>query len=1385
MKKSLLRKLLLLICSFSLSDVLVGQNFTCNSDLYQVVDGRDLKLLDPATGVYQTIGTSSINYNGAGYNYEDDYIYGIGSGTRLVRIDNTGEATDLGGISGFSAISYSGDLDTLGNWYSFRRINGNWLLNRIDVSSLPPVAQELPMTEIAGVATASNTNDIAYNSVTNMFYGMSAGQLIEFDPYNQTVRSIADYSSITDGGGYGAVWSDVDGNTYFFNNGTGNIYRASFDPAGTILSFAFVSTSAPNGSNDGMSCSLAPPPVFPEICNNGIDDDGDGLTDCEDPDCTANESCGIAGVIESSSFACESSIATYHIFFTNNSALDNTITISETLPTGFVFLQDTIAFDGAGSNAGTYQPIDGDIGTLQWGPLTLRGGETVKVSYDVTLNGSASNGINSNNVTLQIGTVGTNAYPPNLTSSIIVDDCPTPATYTCEPAFYQVYKKKGKNQPNVYGRLNPETGDYDQIAIASDYANALGFDTNTGLVFGTSGNRFIQLDANGLVIDQGISFSQKVYKGDIDQSGKWYGVVGSDMVKVDVTSTPFIEDTYPGQGLPGWDIAFNEDGNFYSVHNQTLYVYETVINTRSTLGAITGTNLPTSGGFGAQWTGSDGKLYISHNQSGQIIQVDVQTREARVVSTSIDGLSKNDGFSCPTEIPVVFEYDLSDNNRLPQSRVLAYRQDLSSDGIPDYSTVWVGNTVTYDITDPQNANADGDLDDGFNLATEIDDGELAIAVGLNANQTTWAYHLIGIDWDDSGSFDEIISDSTLLSGAETLLSSIAVPEGFTSGNINLRILISEEQLSPSDISGDIQGMGEVEDYRYSITSPCVGEGCDIPSGSGGGLESNGNLASAISKRNYLRAKENFNGNVKAKQTTLHQMIKAGTADTEGLHQYFPSTGIKGMEEARVSSPSDLLTLTNATDVFALDYYEKDARVAASLVLTTEGEVYNHSKNVCDRLHGKSITDVQLANIDGIRIIYAKIIHETGVVEYSAWFAAEDLGNQYRIQSLWSVDDYPQGDYLNFQAWGSSPSQVFHILGHALNKMKAQKEVINDDTIQQLPELFVQNGAYSNGKLSLMLFNKTGASSVTINANLRKTEFSSYEPFTTEVALSGQKNEFIEIAIGSIFDAGFSLQIEDVEMSDVLYLADGAWGTDFNPALSTITNFSIQEESRSNLDDGYSIERGFSISGKSEDVINVFRNVRAGDRTLSLAPFSTVSFNITNTHPIELVIVEKDLREWENRIRTTIPAYPDGKYVTLRLDNFDGTSSGQMDAVQSIVFSYLNQSGSPEKVSTEVSDMKFGNDVDNVLGAIGEEVTITVYPNPATKKINVQLIGDTNDQYEVSMIDSSGKTLSRLQGKFLTELRNEEIVLNNIDPGIYFIKVKTSKSETTQKILITK
>ncbi len=556
---------------------------------------------------------------------------------------------------------------------------------------------------------------------------------------------------------------------------------------------------------------LSPFPV--EICGDGIDNDGDGNADCIDADCDNITPCqDIGGVIFATDQSGPSGVVAYQVFLTNNSTTTANFSISETLPIGFAFSQDTVDFEGAGSYSKTIYPNENEIINLQWGTITLPAGETVRLAYEVIVGSGVPNGSYANKIEL----IGADLTAGFLSTLVNIDSDLTenPSTYVCEPAFYQVYKRSGNNQPNVYGKLDPVTGDYDQIAIASDFANGLGFDTNTGLVFGASGNKFIQLDADGIVIDLGIRFPKNCFKGDMHPNGYWYGTVGSDMYKVN-PSVPEIVDIHYGQGLTGWDFAYNIDDNFYAVHKTKLYKFDTSTNNSSFVGDITGDNLPNSG-YGGQWTGSDGFLYGSNNSTGKIVRVDVESLEARVVSTATGGLSKNDGFSCPMDIPAVYEFDYGDNSALPDVRILTYYQDIGNDGVPDYTTVFLGSTVDYDETDPKNANADGDNDDGFSITEVVNQGSIEASLLLNSNASLTAFYVIGIDWDDDGVFDDVILGNRSVNGLTNTFVTLAIPEDFTGGQVNARAVVSETPLTVSAISGDQIVMGEVEDLLLNV-----------------------------------------------------------------------------------------------------------------------------------------------------------------------------------------------------------------------------------------------------------------------------------------------------------------------------------------------------------------------------------------------------------------------------------------------------------------------------------------------------------------------------------------------------------------------------------------
>ena len=257
----------------------------CDNSLYQVISGV-LKIFDPFTSSYQDIGASAYGgYNGAGYNVEDGYIYAIKSisgAQHMLRINRYGEAIDIGNITNWTGISYSADIDEYGNWAGF--VSGSApKLRTIDLDQFPLEMTTVDLTNLSGV-NIPNTADITYNSIHKKYYGMAnLTQIVAIDPIALTIDIIWDEN--INAGGFGAAWSDSDGNSYFSNNATGQISRVLFDENELPIERAVIAYGEITNSNDGMNCSLALPP-FETDCSDGIDNDGDGYIDSADPDCT-------------------------------------------------------------------------------------------------------------------------------------------------------------------------------------------------------------------------------------------------------------------------------------------------------------------------------------------------------------------------------------------------------------------------------------------------------------------------------------------------------------------------------------------------------------------------------------------------------------------------------------------------------------------------------------------------------------------------------------------------------------------------------------------------------------------------------------------------------------------------------------------------------------------------------------------------------------------------------------------------------------------------------------------------------------------------------------------------------------------------------------------
>ena len=547
----------------------------------------------------------------------------------------------------------------------------------------------------------------------------------------------------------------------------------------------------------------------------------------------------------------------------------------------------------------------------------------------------------------------------------------------------------------------------------------------------------------------------------------------------------------------------------------------------------------------------------------------------------------------------------------------------------------------------------------------------------------------------------------------------------------------------------------------------VSDATNVTSAYDGGLESNGDLASLIAKRNFKRFKS---GNANNKKENQLKFAKSDlqSKGTTTLINYLPETGMYATETATVSSPNDLIGITNATEVFSVDYYEGNTRVSAVLATKTEGKVYDHSKMICDRLNNSSLEDVRTVVSRGHQIIASKIKRASGEIEFTLSFSIKTDNNTNELFSFWNIDQYPEGNYHNFQIWGSSYGQVFSIANHIIDTHTNQNGLISNKVQDVLPPVFVKSGVYRNGVIELNIVNKANQKAIDFNASIAKTELSDHEDFYSNISLSGAYNETIKIETGVLFDLGFSLKTEVSEQIDALYLADGPWGLDYLDDKATINEFSIDYENRDYVDNIFEVDRNVFTQGEVNGNVNLFRHILPGDQTLDATTFKFMNFDLTSDNAIELVVVQNDNRTWENRLRMQIPP-SNGENVSVELSDFKDANGNTVNItnIKTIVFSVRGDYTSFKTFSLDVKNVTFSK-TSSVLSTdvfnIEENNKLMNYPNPFSERTTIVLPEDS-DLSVIKVIDLLGRVVDY---KDLGRTSNKKLQYShpNLNKGMY-------------------
>jgi hypothetical protein len=506
----------------------------------------------------------------------------------------------------------------------------------------------------------------------------------------------------------------------------------------------------------------------------------------------------------------------------------------------------------------------------------------------------------------------------------------------------------------------------------------------------------------------------------------------------------------------------------------------------------------------------------------------------------------------------------------------------------------------------------------------------------------------------------------------------------------------------------------------------------VTTGVSGGVESKG-LGDVIAQRLYGNAKASrveLDGIGRGVKFTHSGTVLNGINDI-ALDQIIPNTVI-GTNNSYISTPTDLVSITNAQEVFAVDYTQGSSIKAVAFATKTLGEVYNHTKPICDRLKGAELLEVKTVMVKGYSLMTYKIHQRTGEIEYAINLSAGTHSNRDNIslQSNWFTDSYVQDETLyNFQLWAVNYNMVTALASDIIGKLQERGTVIAV-TATDLPKAYISKGYRKETNLYLTFQNNTsntkGYFELREKANENSTVSIRQIPFT--INANGVSN--INIGVKDHYEGNIYVYLNNA-LTDLAYLSDGTWSLDYNKNNTSINKFVVTNEANvRNADNEHRLLRNVSVSGVSKDYITVYKTMIGGGLPVDVSKYKALVFTTQSkgASSVTVTLVKKSISQWSKQYSYTQVLEGDKEY-SIAYNQFKAQgSSTSLDAsdIIAVNFAYnVGRQGVSTALTIDISEARFSDNTTTAAPANGIDIVVSPNPNKGIFMAQYQSIANQN------------------------------------------------------------
>ena len=607
---------------------------------------------------------------------------------------------------------------------------------------------------------------------------------------------------------------------------------------------------------------------------------------------------------------------------------------------------------------------------------------------------------------------------------------------------------------------------------------------------------------------------------------------------------------------------------------------------------------------------------------------------------------------------------------------------------------------------------------------------------------------------------------------------------------------TSDQWDPDSTPGN-NVKGE-DDQDSAVVTPGESSG-----GGDGGIESEGNMATLLARRLFHRRIDAQEARAlhRAPETILfasaeNNVMGKISQGSNDLRESIPAEGPLGTLAYEVT-PADLIDFTNATSVLSVDYLQVNGRRLGAIftTLSPSDELYDHSKTSCDRLGGGQLRDVRIVDVAGKPFVMSTLVQPDNSVDYSISFVAYRSGNTYTIDSRFTPEEYnipnQADEILNLQVWGVAPSFTESLAEDLINGLAEKGNIEFENNAEAAPSVFVVDGRYQQGTVSLRFVNRVGPTDITIRGSIARTEEDAAAnvrtPFEETVTLTPSTDDSqystVEIPMGAMFDIILFVEHEPSKSYDQLYHADGAWSFSSGNA-SQVEDFKVGEHVQLFANNTYAVERTGSLKGQVTDWASLFKYLRPNGQAVDLSDYRHISFMASGEGQVRMVIEKAGIEDWDQYGYTfTLSAEKDYYRIPFKDLKKETTHAGPMTAedVTLIAFYAVGDGRQSASFSMNFEQVAFGGaktegEPELPLGFALDQN----FPNPFNPSTQFSFSLDEPMHVKVSVVDMLGRQVQVLMEGLQPEGQTTvTFEASNLPSGLYLYRLETPRGNTAR------